>query len=85
MREIEEIIARTVGAHYDGEVDPADTPNRWASATSATAEIVAALDAAGLVIVPKEATEEMKSAGIKVFWDAPVGKVYRAMLEARPK
>lgn len=63
MRDVRETIAKTVGDHYDGYVDPNDTPNTWGSATSAADTILAALADEGYCIVPKEPTKEMALAG----------------------
>ena len=72
------------GGVYSDAPDP--PKNRYTSSPErCSVKIVAALDAAGFVIAPKEATEEMKLAGIGIFWDAPAGKIYRAMIEARPQ
>jgi len=60
----------------------------WTDAT--TSELLAALDAAGLAIVPKEPTEGMKNV-YTGEWDnagawlqTEPHEVYRAMLEASP-
>lgn len=44
------------------------------------AAIRAYLGASGLVMVPKEATQDM----IDAAWDAPVGEIYTEMLAAAP-
>lgn len=33
-------IARMIGAHYDGYVDPDDTPNTWSAAMAVACEVV---------------------------------------------
>ena len=59
-------------------------------ATAQAVAILAALDAAGLVVVPREPTEEMAEKGYDALmaWDASTGddqgivEVYRAMIAA---
>lgn len=56
------------------------------TAQSALAAADAAMEAAGYVRVPKEATREMVKAGDEVAFWAPraFSKIYRAMISARP-
>jgi len=72
--EIEDIIAKAASA--------APFPSKR-SLTKASV-IIAALDAAGFVIVPKLATEEMCAAGMEPNIDG-IGPMYAAMLNARPR
>lgn len=88
---VEEIIAaelrdpKQVLVMWNRPGGPPGNGYRAATPEEHAAAILAALDAAGWVCVPKEPTNDMKLAGIGEFWDAPVAKVYRAMISSRPK
>ena len=62
MKDAREIIAKTVGDHYDGYVDRNDTPHTWGSAVSASDAILSALAENGLVVVEKYPSATMTKA-----------------------
>ena len=85
MSRIEDIMARAMGA---SKAWPAVF--RAGSAGELASAAIAGLEAAGFVIVPKEATDDMTIAGGEAqstsigSWGEP-GVAYRAMIGARPK
>ena len=85
MVDLRELIANTVQETRAGYQDD-PTPEDWASARA----ILAALDAAGMVVVPREPTDEMKEAGelspnyVIKRRDMAHLDVYRAMISASP-
>ena len=52
--------------------------------TEAAKQVIAAIEASGYAVVPKEPTEEMVKAAIVNDCDAPIN-TYLAMLSAAPK
>jgi hypothetical protein len=55
---------------------------QWPTAGHDAAVILSALSAAGYVIVPREATEEMLDAGGGALADEEIRALYRAMIAA---
>lgn len=95
MTSAKEVIAKTAGDYYDGYADPADTPENWSRGLGCANDILAALDAAGYVVVPREPTEAMidavvHDADLDIYWsynaDGRPGEprdAYRAMIAAQ--
>lgn len=82
------VCAFSFGRNLDG-VDPL-----WNAFTTDAAAALAAIEAAGFVVVPKEPTSAMLNSGFRarkavdnagIVWEAPLSIVYAAMLSARPK
>jgi hypothetical protein len=95
MVDLRELIARAACSDCEGAAFINSTPDsttneyRWQDYLSTADAILAALYAAGLVVVPREPTEEMIAAfsdSIQ-FWMEECGEdadVYRSMLAASP-
>jgi hypothetical protein len=78
----EQVIARALAA-----TNNAGSTDNWRMWTRHAAAVIAALDAADIVLAPKEPTTQMHSAGNMAQHDVDqtdAREIYRAMLEARP-
>lgn len=83
-----EVIAAAMKAGVDNDGDGFSIGEKW-SRTFADA-ILAALDAAGYVVVPREPTEAMREAAraaplARGIGNVGIGEVYRAMIAAQEK
>lgn len=86
---VTDLLARAISDsfHEEGYIEGLSDPSEWAEFLKAGRECLAALDAAGFQIVPKEPTEAMiKRAVENEGADAEWARIhYRTMLAAVPK
>jgi hypothetical protein len=91
---VEEIIALAIAADIErgfparvAQEFNALSPMARAAMHSRAKTVIAALDAAGYVVVPKEPTEEMRTSGIQAYDEngPSAAAIWRAMIEALPK